>query len=237
MLEYHFSKTYPGDSKDKAKHGPGWADHVIMTRVFESEQERDTQWARAGNAPMEHDADFKPECLPRVTGVTPMYITPSLFDLLYELDGFTQYDCRTVKGVGRLVYVQKGEELPFYVHQDLNANPSSACVSRHHYLMLIGPGGFVCCVAMKTGTKLWSGKPLFKVTDGKCIDDELQHLVEMDLPEGFKFWFDLIPELLKDSEVPRLEGRPANAPHSAKIVRDKIASTTWEVCLEPDDGP
>ena len=227
MLEYHFSRTYPGARRPR--HGCAWRNHVILTRVFESAQEREELWAAVGNAPMEHDMQSgpRPEQLPRPNvpdpdSVQPLYITPSLLDLLYQLDGFTVYDCRSVKGVGTWVYVRRGDELPTYVHQDLNTSHTSANVSKHHFLMLIGPCGFLCCVAMKSGTKLWRGKgrdqrARVRRTSGTSVHDELNGEAS-----EYRFWCDYITEWLADEDMPDGE--------TAQDVQNRMASKQWMVC-------
>lgn len=155
MLEYFKSKTYRGIPSLYCR---GWQRSMMLTTVLPSGDRPEVWWGRLHN----------PECaLPEAAtkyarslqrNVYPMCIQPHYFDVMYAIDGFSVYDCRRVPGIGEYVFVRKGGCLPTYTHQDCNKSPSSKSVSKHHYMMLIGPGGNVLCAAMKSGTKLWAGK-------------------------------------------------------------------------------
>ena len=207
MLEYMFSKKYMGTI---GRYGAQWYMHVMLTAYAQGDVL--AEWAEVGSPVMKHDATDPPV---GSRGAEPMRMTPSGHDIMYAMDGFTVWTCRDVREIGNLVYVARGEVLPTYVHVDCNRSPSSADVSRHHYIMITGPCGVLGCFAMKTGTRLWKGRE--------------KHLKAQRTGNGtatpcdkpFKYWYDYIPELLKAHHLP--------GQADPKAVRDMLANRTWMV--------
>lgn len=196
MLEYFRSKKFRGASH----HSQGWCQRSMMLTTVPPRGDRPEAWGSLHNpdcALPEEAMKYATSLRGRLQRVYPMCIQPHLFDLLYSLDGFSIYDCRNVPGIGDIVYARKGGQLPTYTHPDCNKSPASKAVSRHHYMMLIGPGGHVFCAAMKSATRLWPGK---------SIDDEHQPSKRQrtgDMGDSadcdgqqhhrFEYWWHLIP--------------------------------------------
>jgi len=142
--------------------------HVILTDVAPPIDRQENWGARALNNPVGPrdemlQADFellgsKLQAGPPGQGVYPLRMEPHWLDVYYSIDGFTVYDCRRDPSIGKFVYVKKGEALPTYIHEDCGKGPASTKVSKQHYLMLMGPGGVLLCAAIRSGSKLWSGK-------------------------------------------------------------------------------
>ncbi len=206
MLEYMFSKKYP----QGGRYGDQWYMHVMLTAYAQGDVQK--EWKKVGSIVRKHDATDPPV---GSGGVEPMLMTPSGHDILYALDGFTTWTCRDVRLIGNLVYVDKGEVLPTYIHVDCNKTPSSPDVSRQHYIMITGPCGVLGCFAMKTGTRLWKGRD--KHLNKRRKNDGSAVLCDA----SFKYWYDYIPEKLEACHLPGQE--------DPNEVRDKMASREWLV--------
>ena len=179
MIEYFSSKTNPMYAKNKktGRYTKGWREHVMVTtNPGPTREQREQAWARVDNPTEPSDEAEKVE---EEAPANAIYMTPSAFDLLYMVDGFTVYDCRSEARLGNWVFVRDGQALPTYVHVDCNNSPSSKSVSRLHFLMVLGPGGVVLCALLRSATKL---------SPGKASDD-------------LEFWWDLIPQLLDEEDL------------------------------------
>lgn len=209
MLEFFACKRYPGHSG--VRYGADWQRSVMMSLV-PPDPCHEQAWADCGNCtePTDDRASVLQQLanLPHFgRGCWPMFLTPSAFDLYFCVDGLTVYDCRCAHKMGNKVYVKRGDCPPPCVHSDINRSPCSKSASRQHYLMLIGPPGCCLCVAMKSGTHLWQGKP----TD--------------EADKKFKYWWDHIPELLEAADLGGI---------SPVQVQHEMAGRTWLV--RPSDS-
>jgi len=151
-------------------------------------------------------------------GTYPLRMEPHWLDVYYTIDGFTVYDCRRDPSIGNVVYVKKGDVLPFYVHKDCGKGPASKTVSKQHYLMLLGPGGVLLCAAMKSGSSLWSGKG----TDDQQPPNQRRRGAagsssSSELP--FQWWWHLIP-LFVDMD---LQVEPA------EVTAQRLDGKVWQV--------
>ena len=130
----------------------------------------------------------------------PLYLDGTFPDIVYQGDEFTAYLCPGPGGRGCIVYVRRrGDQLQVLVHPDCNLNPSSKDVVKLHFFQLIGPGGFLCNFAFKSGS-----------TTKKASRDNAQ------------WWWDLIPKLLQQWELPESGRTPMQ-------VRNQLAQKVWMV--------
>lgn len=201
-MDYHSCQGFPSLKKGHERLGTFWAAHVMRGPVPESKEWRQRSWEKCLQPASDVANKPDPEQhLPKEPGWYPVYCDSSFMDVLYEADEYGVHLCRDDPTKGEIVFVEKGDHPEVVKSKDCNLNPASKDVAKLNCCMLGGPSGNLCTFTWSSGT-------------GVVIKHD----------PDVKIWWDLIPELLSDEDMP--DGK------TVEEVRAEMAATKWTVRIQ-----
>lgn len=179
-LDPDFCRKYPDWLHGFQRYGDEWNKHVMRCPHHEPREQLHAAWERVLRPASDAVNAGDPEpFLDEVPGWFPVYCHPCIMDLLYQVDEYTRWLCRTKPQKGKRVFKLKAEQLPIYRSKDCNISPSSADAHKLHFCNVVGPSGLLCTFILSSGSS-----------------QKLRRAAETPL------WWDLVPMKLTSEDMP-----------------------------------